>query len=513
MLFYYYQPIMKFTSSLFCIFFAINLIAQYRHDYIWIVGNPVEDTTSNNGINVFNFNGNKLEINKQSKGLGMYVSNASISNDDGQLLFYSNGCKINNTLHETMLGGFGLNPGLPYTSGNCPDYGNSSINGLMILPLPNSSTKYFIFHIAPTVNPIIGVYTDKLYYTIVDMALDNGLGQVIDKNHIVLKDTLFTDMHAVKHANGQDWWVMVSKEHKNLFFKVLYTAEGVSSIQQQDIGIDIDPFSSGGGQARFSPDGTKYARYHKRNQVTLFDFDRATGELSNFQQLYADTTEGQFGGLAFSSNSRFLYASTQFKLFQFDLVAPDIQASKVLIDEWDGFTTPGGFPVHLFMMQLAPDCKIYMIPVNGSKYMHVINKPDEPGLACDFRQRGLVLPAINNTSIPNFPNYRLGTGYPVCDSNIVYVSGTGFVPPPAQGVRVWPNPTSHQVTVALSAPLPAAAAWSLHDALGRELSRAVLPSGQQEVVVGLATVPPGLYFWNLDSGGRKIGSGKLVVTK
>lgn len=78
-------------------------------------------------------------------------------------------------------------------------------------------------------------------------------------------------------------------------------------------------------------------------------------------------------------------------------------------------------------------------------------------------------------------------------------------------ITIHPNPTTGQLSMGISMPLPQAAIWSLHDALGRELSRAVLSTGQQEMAVGLAGVPPGLYFWQLSMEGRVVGNGKVIV--
>ncbi len=303
---------------------------------------------------------------------------------------------------------------------------------------------------------------------------------------------------------------MVSSGFSNTLYRILLTDNGIDSIFTQEIGLGLDPRKV--SQSSFSPDGTMYARMNSEDQVTLFDFDRETGELSNFQQLVADTM-AFWTSLSFSPNSRYLYVSTTWKLWQFDLLAPDVQASKVLIDEYDGFTY-FGFPMIFFLMQLGPDCKIYMIGSNGTKYMHVINKPDEPGLACDFRQHSLELPSINNTSIPNFPNYRLGTGYPVCDSNIVYTAGR-FVPPPVQGVRVWPNPASEEVSVEINQQLlgRAPASFELFDITGRAVGQWELSVGSQAATVPLRGLANGMYFWRAVSEGRQVGNGKLIIAK
>jgi hypothetical protein len=54
---------------------------------------------------------------------------------------------------------------------------------------------------------------------------------------------------------------------------------------------------------------------------------------------------------------------------------------------------------------------------NGANLLHTIHRPDEPGLACDFRQHDLVLPAHILFFLPNFPNYRLyGSPGSGCDT-------------------------------------------------------------------------------------------------
>jgi hypothetical protein len=490
----------------------VNCDAQFKHDYIWLAGHPTPEIDPLFGVNIFDFNGGSLNILKQPEGLNSFVTNASICDHDGNLLFYSNGCSINNAQHELMENGNNLNFGYSYLSGNCPDYGNTCTKGIMILPLPNSDSLYYVIHKKYEAEPDGELHIGKLLYTTVDMSLDGGLGAVIAKNKVIIDDTLHSgDLHAVKHANNEDWWILSCSSRNNTYYRVLIDASGVSSVDTQNIGTAPDAFYNNGGNANFSPDGTKYARYTKGDQLVLFDFDRSSGLLSNFQQFYVDTTEGFWGGLSFSSNSRFLYVNTQFRLWQFDLAAPDIAASKVMVGEWDGFYDENNLSVMFYLMQLGPDCKIYMVAPNGTRHMHVINSPDQPGLACDFRQRGVTLPAINGTSIPNFPNYRLGTGYPVCDSNIVYVS-SGYVPPPVEKVRVWPNPATSEVTVSLPSGT-GPGSFTLYDATGRQLRSWALSAGQQEARFGLEGLPQGMYFWQAERKGKALGSGKLIIQK
>ncbi len=499
--------------------YPANVFSQLKHDHTWLLGSfgpgDPNDPSASFGINIFDFNGNELNLSREFMDIQFFMTNSSISSIDGELLFFSNGCKVYNSEYQVMQDGSGLNPGLAYSTGNCPNNGNTVPSGLLILPLPNDGNKYYIFHESKEFGTgVFSSHAAKLYYTLVDMEGDNGLGSVVEKNQVVLADTLSMVMHAVKHENGQDWWVMVAESHRDTYFKVLFTENGIEGVTEQSIGGTPDPFGSGGGQACFSPDGNKYARYVSGQSIYLFDFDRGTSELGNFQELFfVDTVpDFLFGGIAISPNSRFLYMCTTTQLWQFDLEAPDIQASRVLVGEYDGFQYLGFFRTYFFNMRLAPDCKIYMPTLNSSNTLHVIHSPDEKGAACNFVQHGFVMPAENIASIPNFPNYRLGTGYPVCDSTIQLVVSSVQVPHPQRRVAVYPNPASGHLTIEMPQPLITDSRWSLYSATGQRVLSEKLGKGQMGYNVPLAGVPPGLYFWEVRSEGRQVGSGKVVVS-
>lgn len=501
---------------LFSTLFILPLIlhAQSKHDYNWLMGveqDPSPDYPIN-CMNMLSFDGGELSIEKLSVEYPLYVANTSMSDNNGNLLFYSNGCDVKDANHQVMPNGEDLNPGILYDS-NCPDGGYSTMGGIIALPQANDTNEYFLIHQAGEVfntSPYLRV--NRLYFTKIDMALNNGYGDVTVKNQPILNSQIQVGIQAVKHSNNQDWWVMAMSLNEDKYYKILLTENGISEVDSQQIG-EVLSFN-GGGQMAFSPDGTKFAKYDFMDQLMLFDFDRSTGLLSNYQKMEIDTNELAFCGLAFSPNSKRLYVSTQTKLWQLDLEAPELPTSQLLIAEWDSFYYEFFnflFPVTFQRMQLGPDCRIYMTSHGPVAYMHVINNPDEPGLACNFVQRGLELPCSVNYSIPNFPNYRLGTGYPVCDSSIVYVP-SGYVPLPAAELRVWPNPAGSELHVARGAYPTAPATLRLFDATGRAVRQWEL-SAAGERVLSLEGLADGLYFWRLASEGRQLKGGKLVILK
>jgi hypothetical protein len=133
----------------------------------------------------------------------------SICNDSGNLLFYTNGVYIANALHDTMMNGSNLSPS-PFTTSWAPD-GLPIFQGVFALPWPDSINKYILFH--ETLKFDNGNYRpEQLLYSIVDMSLNFGLGGVIQKNTILISDTLEIGMlTACKHAYGRDWWILVKK--------------------------------------------------------------------------------------------------------------------------------------------------------------------------------------------------------------------------------------------------------------------------------------------------------------
>ncbi|MBK8193434.1 MAG: hypothetical protein IPK76_09540 [Lewinellaceae bacterium] len=325
-----------------------------------------------------------------------------------------------------------------------------------------------------------------------------------------MKDTMATsELTAVRHANGKDWWIITPQYQKPAYYVFLFTKDGIVDTLEQTIGVAYD---IGGWQCIFSPDGAKFVRYGIYDDISIFDFDRATGQLSNFKfiPLQEETYQGFLlsSGLRHFSQFPVLYIAAQYSIYQFDLWADDIEASKQLIAIYDDFYSP--YPTIFNTMQLGPDCKIYISIPNGVDVLHVINRPDEPGLACDLVQHGVSLP-VCNAAMPLFPNYRLGAtpSYP-CDSTLsVRVS----IPVPSNGVMVMPNPASDRLRARLPGPALRPATFVLAGIGGIVMRRVDIPVGAEEAEMSVADLPPGLYVWTLESGGAVAARGKVMVVR
>jgi hypothetical protein len=475
--------------------------AQQGMNNLWLMGFDSDAGMPWGGTNI-DFITGTADIYYQYRAIGFKRASANISNSDGELLFSTNGVFIANASGDTLLNGTGLNPSW-YTS-QYPG-GHHISQACLILPNPDTEGVYYIFH--GTLDDPVGQFAQYLYLTTIDMNLDGGLGGVVTKNQVLITDILNVGkITAVRHANGRDWWVFCHRQNTNIFHRLLVTPYGVSAPAQQAIGVtrqaDI-------GQVCFSPDGSKFAYYWGDDEdLEIFDFDRCTGLLSNPVHILINDANSM-GGVAFSPNSRYLYVSSVEDVYQYDTEAPNITASMVHIAEWDGYYSPGPPFATLFdIAQLAPDGKIYIATGNGTDKLHVINDPDQPGMACDIQQHAITLPTYNTNSLPNHPNYHLGPVVgSVCDSLDL---GTGMAAQQVLlGVQAFPNPSNGHFN--LSYPVqPEAGLLEVLDMQGRVVYQSRLAAWSQVHRVALGGEAAGMYQCRV-SWGTKQATTRIIL--
>lgn len=500
------------------IFLPFFLQAQ-KEDYIWVIGDSNDPNTTAHGGMVIDFNHHSPIVDYHYRTVNFRECNASICNSNGELLFYTNGCAIANYNDQILPNGDSLNTGYVHDV-RCDQWNTGYAAGhpsVVILSIPGSDSAFYVFHKRATYiqGPPEVIYIDKFYYSIVYMNPQTGQGYVTEKNVELMSDALaFGETGAVKHANGVDWWLITPKRNSNQFYVFLFTANGITDTLTQTIG-DIPPANQEGlGQSTFSPDGRQMARFIPYNDIMLYDFNRETGRFSNYRSIGVDygTSWAYEGGCAFSSSSRFLYISAMKRIYQFDLWASDISATQTAVAEWDGFIDP--VSTNFYDCQLGPDCKIYIIAGGDTRYYHIIHNPDEPGLACNVEQHGLVLPTPSGASIPYFPNYRLG---PIGNPGQPCMPTVSINPGPAirvPAVRAWPNPAATQLTLEWSAGLRGPVRINLFDVYGRPVKTATVTAGTGSYTLPVGDLNAGMYRYvvQADAGGV-IASGAVAVQK
>ncbi len=325
---------------------------------------------------------------------------ATISDAQGNLRFYTDGRTVYNRIHQTMPNGSQL-------QGN-----SSSTQSGLIVPHPVNQNLYFVFTLQSLAAPA------GLRYSVVDMSLDNGLGDVnMDKN-ILLHVSTTEKITAVGHSNGTDVWVIAHRYNSNEFTSYLIDGAGLNTTAViSAVGNNVTVLADTIGQMKAAPDGTKVAVVYNESEILeLLDFDAATGVLSNPFQITSFGSNAGFNpskiyGLEFSPRSRFLYVSESFDgIFQFDLSnfnAIDVDASKTFLGAKSSNTASGSNN----SLQLASDGKIY-IAQDGSTQLGVINNPDEVGVLSAYSQNGVSLNGRNSRlGLPPFVQSYFDIGF------------------------------------------------------------------------------------------------------
>lgn len=304
----------------------------------------------------------------------------TMSDSDGNLLFYTDGEFVWNRNHQVMPNGSGL-------------LGNfSSTQAAIAIPRPGSDNIYYLFTTDVAMAYINGGTGNGFNYSVVDMNRNGGLGDVILKNQPLLPQAS-ENVTSVIDRNGIDYWVIT--HHMDSFYAFKVTAGGVGVTPRvSTVGPDIQGFENIRGAIKVSPNGDKLAIAHTildpgfDGQFLLYDFDNDSGVVSNPLLLGDDLV---FNGVEFSANSSKLYvtgkrpiagglSTDNIQVLQYDLRAPDIVASRFVINDFEnGFLgfLPGA-------LQIAMDRKIYHSLPETS--LSVINSPNSRGLNADYRR-------------------------------------------------------------------------------------------------------------------------------
>ncbi len=505
---------MKLIYLLALVFIPSAIFGQFKYDYHWTIGYDTSLLDPGGDMILMDFNQDPISV-QTVKTVDNFLSLGSVStmsDSQGKLIFYTSGCYVVDAAHEIMENGDSINPGV-IEQYYCP-YGYSpNPGGAISIPWPDSPNLFLLFisdlERTDFPNGPVGWTTPRhLYYNVIDLNKNAGLGKVIQKNQIAMQDTMArASIEACRHANGRDWWVMTPKSRSNCYFILLVTSEGVQAPIQICTGNE---WIGDSGQACFTPDGTKFIRVEKGVGLHLYNFDNATGTLS-YNSLIVPKEDFSTAsvGASVSPNSRYLYVSLLDKLFQYDLQASDIPSSRVLLAVPDNVPDP--FVPSVFSLSaLAPDGKIYISSVSSHLSLHVIHRPDCPGLYSLPERRGLALSSWNYYSVPNMPNFRNEPSSSPCDSMVVqtYTPVDGN-----KDVVVFPNPASDAVMVYVNHPLLKHSKWMLYDPLGRVVRQIELDYQLEEYSVDLDGLSAGLYFYGIVSDGRVVQEGKLVLQR
>jgi hypothetical protein len=371
--------------------------------------------------------------------LEMWEGCATVSNNSGDIDFYTDGINVITKNHDWMKINFAYRK---YVLNGC----SSSSQSAIIIPFPEDSLKYYIFTTECFEN---NATSRGINYSVVDMTRDNGYGNIFPFNVNIAPSSL-EKLTATKHSNGKDYWVIAHAYDSDKFYAFLVDSAGVHTPVESNVppAIGHNGIYGDQGYMKITSDGRKIAAaYTQYKTVYLYDFDNKTGRVGNPQPIYEPDKGEEFYGIEFSPDGTKLYASFygfDRGIFQYDLSSGDInqiRRSEVRILDARGFPPAA--------MQLGPDGKIY-VAKDVSPYLHIIHKPNKKFPQCDLETEAIFLDVDNagrrcHLGLPNamtsifFVNVKATATVPACENDTVTLSAV--VDASAEGYTVtWTGP-------------------------------------------------------------------------
>jgi hypothetical protein len=497
------------------LFFDNNYVFGQGYNHVWLHGevNILDTFTTSTKARML-INANNDTILGEQRIMPFSSTQATISDNTSNFLFASNGCFIMDASGDTMQNGAGLNPGLFADSYCFPTSGLPMSGANLIIPYPGDSTKYVLIHQVGDFNNNLAA--SELFYTVIDMTLNNGLGGVVpnQKNVIAFTGTMSWGLAACKHGNGRDWWIVAFEDNANIIHKCLFTNLGLTVYPAQIINNMPPPTYGNAGQPCFSPDGTKLAYKQGRggtqafHDVRIFSFDRCTGNLDSIGYTIRNNDFGF--GLSFSSSSQYLYYSSGGKIYQIDTNNPNIASTDTMVALNDGYCYPPGGCTNFWLMYLAANGKIYITSGGGVIDLHQILYPDLPDTSCGVRQHSIRMPCYTVRGGINHPNYYLGADTAsTCDTLNVGLEERGH----DFKFSLSPNPTSDgYIKLVYLLPQNKNGVFEIYNITGQLVFEMNLPPWSTLQFVRLPELSGGVYTCVVRSGNEQAAT-KLILMR
>ena len=305
---------------------------------------------------------------------------ATISDINGNLLFYTDGITIWNRNHNPMPNGSGLN-GDP-----------SSTQSAIIVPKSDEPNIFYVFSVDDVGGP------NGVQYSIIDMNLDGGLGDITAQKAVPLITPVSEKITAVGHANGSAIWIITKSFGGNTYYSFLLDAAGLNTvpITSNAGAMLLQNDSESRGYMKASSDGSFLATaVHEKGIVEIVRFNTTTGLVSNPISLQPFLSANWYDintyGVEFSPNNKVLYVSTVGGILQFDISNYNqaaILASGIRISPLNSS------PPFLGALQMGPDGKIYCTRAYRG-YLNAINSPNTLGMGCDYQEQVIQLGPTN----------------------------------------------------------------------------------------------------------------------
>ena len=286
---------------------------------------------------------------------------ATIANENGNLLFYTDGSTVWDENHDAV----------PNGNGDLDGH-FSATQSAIITPHPGNSNQFFIF----TTDELGG--PNGLSFSIYDVSLEgNGdenfpLGDIdASKKNIRLNVPVTEKLTAILKSNAGEYWILAHAWNSDDFYAYELTCDGLN---ETPIISSIGNVHSGGidninsvGYIKASPDGSKIGLVNRTtNTIELFDFDKASGKLSNFKE-YSPIVSSLYG-IEFSVDSKYVFVGDLNNILRYEIETDDL--TYIEADNNSPFSSSNVIRA----IQIGPDLNIY-VSIRNWEYISVIEDP------------------------------------------------------------------------------------------------------------------------------------------
>jgi hypothetical protein len=419
---------------------------------------------------------------------------ASICDENGNLLFYSNGGK--SPLAPSMpAGAWGANGQYLQNGQDLVQLGcNSSQQGAIVLPDPAgitpTSKKYYLLTKDCVEAAVNGNGPDNsgFSYGIIDMLVNGGNGAVISQNNVVVPYD-YSQGHAGDHeplnvvldtegelkSGTPGYWVY--SYIGDTLFKIHFGING------------FDAFSklfSEAGRIIVSPD-----RNHLMIKGQLYDLDPPSGNLELIH-LFPSSSNG-----AFSPDGRKIYRMESGKLIQYDLDHPDWRNNPYEVASFS--QTPTRY------LLLTPSGRIFVYGNDASLIDAQVVCPNNAGLDCGYDPSDLSLQGGTIRGFPNIPAHYLYNTYSTCH--------LGLDEELSEKILLAPNPSNGHFTIHLNGIPLSNVQLRITDLTGRTIQTEELSGAmeQDHIDIRAADLPNGEYLLELLSKDKAPIVKRLII--
>ncbi|WP_224997957.1 gliding motility-associated C-terminal domain-containing protein [Cesiribacter sp. SM1] len=281
---------------------------------------------------------------------------AHAENEQGEIIFWVNASGVYDKNNNLMPGSSGI-------------FAHPSSTEIVIAPFPNHPSRYYIFY--------NNQLCSSLYYSVVDMALRNGQGDVVSLNTIITPGENFAEgLEVVRIPCSRNYWLLANECGKGLTrFRI-----DEAGISAGELFLANSLNTGGRGELDYHGGKLGYAITFS-NQCLVADFDPESGVATNLRNISIPARNGTYG-LEFSPDAGKVWVTdlsnrdifgnlTGNNLFSYDL-------STGITKAWSISNTNTGCSGQmegLGQIELGKDGRLYITQIEGCQVIVV----DNPG--------------------------------------------------------------------------------------------------------------------------------------